>query len=176
MKKENIPIIKNGYIIEPGADLSRRNFKRANLSGVDLTGAFLCDTNFEKAILRNVCFKGVRLFGANLRGADLRGADFTGVDLSGVIFGENEWGNDHRVFSISGIDYGCYSSNLITNCYVRLGLEPMVYYGIYKATLDEYERLLVSLGVGTPKHDYDFKQRKATIDYLKTVVKNWEEK
>lgn len=59
----------NGYLIEPGADLS----------GAELSGAYLEDVNLTNANLR-----GANLTNSNLRFAVLEGADLTGADLTGA--------------------------------------------------------------------------------------------
>lgn len=72
-------IVKNGYKIYPGAnlsgaDLSGVNLFNANLKGVDLSGADL-----SYADLFNANLKGADLSGANLKGADMSGANLTGA-------------------------------------------------------------------------------------------------
>ena len=53
--------------------------KRANLSGADLSGAYLSGTNLSGAYL-----SGTDLSGTNLSGAYLSGTDLSGTDLSGA--------------------------------------------------------------------------------------------
>jgi hypothetical protein len=60
-----------------GADLSRANLYRANLSGANLYGADLSRANLYGANL-----SGANLYGADLSGADLSGANLSGADLS----------------------------------------------------------------------------------------------
>ena len=57
---------------------------RANLADGDLSGAILCNLNFEQANLRGADFRGADLRNANLRNADLRGALLDGTDLRGA--------------------------------------------------------------------------------------------
>ena len=57
---------------------------RANLADGDLSGAILCNLNFEQANLRGADFRGADLRNANLRNADLRGALLEGTDLRGA--------------------------------------------------------------------------------------------
>ncbi len=65
----------NGYIVEPGADLTNALLQDQDLSGAKPRFALLMDANLE----------GTLLYGANLRGADLRGADLGGrTDLKGA--------------------------------------------------------------------------------------------
>lgn len=60
----------NGYVIEPGTDLTGANLSGANLAGLDLSGCVL-----------------VRAYlgGANLSGTALAGADLTSANLRDVI-------------------------------------------------------------------------------------------
>ena len=64
-----IALTVNGYVIEPGADLSGADLSGADLSGADLSGADLSD--------------------AILNGADLSDADLSDADLSGANLSEN---------------------------------------------------------------------------------------
>lgn len=57
---------------------------RANLADGDLSGAILCNLNFEQANLRGADLRGADLRNANLRNADLRGALLEGTDLRGA--------------------------------------------------------------------------------------------
>eukprot|EP01036_Dinobryon_divergens_P003654 gene3653-4836_t len=54
-----------------GCDLSGANFKKADLSGVDLTGAILTDAGFHRANLRGAILDGVVAIGTNFNMADL---------------------------------------------------------------------------------------------------------
>ncbi len=95
----------NGYIVEPGADLTNAllqdqdlsgakprfallmdaNLEGANLEGANLEGANLEGASLANADLRDANLEGTLLYGANLRGADLRGADLGGrTDLKGA--------------------------------------------------------------------------------------------
>lgn len=58
-----------------GADLSGVNFWSANLSGVDLTNAYLLEAVFIQSNLSNAKLNGAYFRDANLIGADLSGAD-----------------------------------------------------------------------------------------------------
>ena len=60
-----------------------------DLSGADLLGAILWDSNLEKANLGFANLQGAKLNAANLQGAflvyaNLKGADLTGADLRGA--------------------------------------------------------------------------------------------
>ena len=70
-----VVVERNGYKIEPGADL-----QGADLSGADLQGAWLQGANLQRANL-----SGANLFGADLTRANLKGADLKGANLSGVL-------------------------------------------------------------------------------------------
>ena len=72
-----IAMIINGYVIEPGRDLSGANLslaylRFADLRGADLSNALLIDADLRQADLRF----------ANLTGADLEKADLEQADLS----------------------------------------------------------------------------------------------
>ncbi len=72
----------------------RPNLRDANLTGADLTGAYLFDADLAGANLRGANLTGVNLRGANLTGAFLKGANLshtwigntnlTNIDLSEV--------------------------------------------------------------------------------------------
>ena len=62
-----------------GANLSGAYLFRANLQGADLHGA-----NLQWAPLREANLQGAELWGANLQGANLRGANLQGVNLRKV--------------------------------------------------------------------------------------------
>ncbi len=73
-----------------------RDFRDLPLAYVDLSGAYLENTDFSgadlfcatlrSADLRGVKFCGANLFGASLKFADLRGADVSGSDIREVDF------------------------------------------------------------------------------------------
>ncbi len=76
--------IVDGYLFGLGA-----NVDVANLSDIDLSGAFLkydyfVDSNLSGANLTNAYLRRALLNGANLTGADLGGADLTFAHLSRV--------------------------------------------------------------------------------------------
>ena len=54
-----------------GCDLHDANFKKADLAGVDLTGANLTDASFHRADLRGAILTGVTAIGTNFNLADL---------------------------------------------------------------------------------------------------------
>jgi len=74
---------RNGYTIEPGANLHDARLLGANLLGANLLGANLFGASLHGADLRGSDLRGADLRDADLRGADLRGADlrFTGVRM-----------------------------------------------------------------------------------------------
>ena len=67
----------NGYVIEPGADLS----------GADLSSAILTDANLSSAILTDADLSGASLRDTNLNGADLSFARLSGANLSSANLG-----------------------------------------------------------------------------------------
>jgi len=58
--------------------------ERADLSGANLSGAYLFRANLQWAPLREANLQGAELWGANLQGANLRGANLQGVNLRKV--------------------------------------------------------------------------------------------
>jgi hypothetical protein len=68
------PVEVNGYMIEPGADLSGADLSGRNLSGRNLSGADLSRVRLTRADLTRANLRGANLKGANLRGANLKGA------------------------------------------------------------------------------------------------------
>ncbi|MGD1952648.1 MAG: pentapeptide repeat-containing protein [Leptolyngbyaceae cyanobacterium] len=69
-----------------GANLSRANFKQADLTGTDFTGCNLESTNFTAANLNGCNFTGANLAKSCFNGADLSNAILTGANLAGVDF------------------------------------------------------------------------------------------
>ena len=69
-----------------GANLSRANFKQADLIGTDFTGCNLEGANFTAANLNSCNFTGANLAKSSFNGADLSNAILTGANLAGVDF------------------------------------------------------------------------------------------
>ena len=69
-----------------GADLSGAYLYGANLSGADLSGANLYVANLSWANLSGANLSGANLSWANLSGADLSGADLSGANLYGASY------------------------------------------------------------------------------------------
>ncbi len=101
--------LRHGYFGDSSDtfDMSKADFRGANLGGLDLHNIICEDSDFRCASLRGVSFFGGQLTDTDFRGADLTGATFKGVDLSltdfrganltGVIF--IECGNlEHALF------------------------------------------------------------------------------
>ncbi len=65
-----------------GCNLSNLSFKKANLEGVDLTGAILTNTSFHRANLRGAILDGVSAVGANFNMIDGTQASFKGANPS----------------------------------------------------------------------------------------------
>ena len=72
----------NGYTIEPGADLSGANLKRANLAGANLEGANLKRANLSGPDFKEATYRSLERIGiwhrANLAGANLAVWDAAG--------------------------------------------------------------------------------------------------
>jgi hypothetical protein len=70
------------------AYMGNANLTRANLAGVDLRFAYLGDTDFTGADLRNANFGSYRRGGEDVIfvGSDLSGANFGGAKIEGVLF------------------------------------------------------------------------------------------
>ncbi|MGL5352056.1 MAG: pentapeptide repeat-containing protein [Clostridium sp.] len=68
--------LKNKKTIAGRRDFIGVDFRKKNLKGADLRGAFLIAANF----------RDVNLDGADFIGADMRDADFRGANLAGAIF------------------------------------------------------------------------------------------
>ena len=71
-------------VISSGAALRGANLSGANLSDAYLRGANLRGANLSDAYLRGADLRGADLSYANLRGAYLRGANLSGANLSGA--------------------------------------------------------------------------------------------
>ncbi len=69
-----------------GANLSRANFKQADLTGTDFTGCNLESANFTAANLSGCNFTGANLAKSSFNGANLSAAILTGANLAGVDF------------------------------------------------------------------------------------------
>ena len=69
-----------------GANLSRANFKQADLSGTDFTGCNLESSNFTAANLSDCNFTGANLAKSSFNSANLSNANLTGANLAGVDF------------------------------------------------------------------------------------------
>jgi len=104
----------NGYVIEPGADLSGADLSNTKLLGLSFDGVILHGVNFKRADLEgadfknavvgggwdiielDICTYGPRFDGANLKDSDFSsaclyftsfcGADVRGTNFSGVSF------------------------------------------------------------------------------------------
>ncbi len=68
----------------PGEDLSGASLDGATLARADLTGANIRDARLKGAVLRDADLSGAALCGADLYGSFLRGARLNGADLSGA--------------------------------------------------------------------------------------------
>ena len=93
-------MVINGYVIEPGADLSGASFRRTDMTGADLSGANLTNVDFKETILVGANLSGanftgelnhygglnVGLFNADLTNANLSNANLTLVNLNSANF------------------------------------------------------------------------------------------
>lgn len=80
--------LTRGYLIGPGADLSGRD-----MTGIDLTGRWLSDSNFAGANLTGANLQSSSLAGADLTGSNLTNANLAGANLqSSVLTGANVTG------------------------------------------------------------------------------------
>ncbi len=78
-------------------DLSRLNFRDANLVGADLEGASLRDADLHHARLDYANLSGADLRGADLRGATLFGARLKGARLFNAIYDhDTNWPAEFR--------------------------------------------------------------------------------
>ncbi len=68
----------------PSSNLSKADFRGANLSDANLTYATLMGTRFERADLKHAILNSADLLSADLGGADLRHADLASANLSGA--------------------------------------------------------------------------------------------
>ena len=78
-----------------GTDLSGTQFKRANLSDVDLVGADMSRTVLEDAILPNANLGRANLASANLAGVDISRANLVAANLCGAYFGGQHFPRGH---------------------------------------------------------------------------------
>jgi hypothetical protein len=98
-------------------DLFRRHYARgADLTGADLTGAYLKGADLTGAYLKGADLTGAYLKGADLKGADLTGADLTGADLTGAdLTGADLTGAYLKGADLTGAD--------LTGAYLRAGAD-----------------------------------------------------
>lgn len=84
-------VLRNSYLIGPGAVLNGASLTGADLSGTDLAGAdlisaYLADSNLTGADLTRANLTSADLDGAILTKANLDKASLTGAQLSGVVW------------------------------------------------------------------------------------------
>ncbi|MFM1843399.1 MAG: hypothetical protein RLZZ490_2142 [Cyanobacteriota bacterium] len=72
--------------LDPLRDLAGGKFVGVNLSGIDLSGANLANSNFRGAILTDADLSGANLAHSNFRGADLSVAYLEGANLNQADF------------------------------------------------------------------------------------------
>ena len=89
-----------------GADLSCAYLRKADLSGADLNGAYLRKANLINADLSDANLINADLSDANLINADLSDANLINADLSGAdLGGANLWRADLGGANLSGAQY-----------------------------------------------------------------------
>jgi uncharacterized protein YjbI with pentapeptide repeats len=76
----------SGVNAVPGANLSGRNLTQAYLLGKDLSGALLRGTRLESALLDNANLSHADLSNALIHGASIENANFTGANIRGARF------------------------------------------------------------------------------------------
>lgn len=81
------PVVINGYLVGPGANLKGADLSNQNLDGLDLTGADLTNANFIFASMRGTIFNAVKASGASFDASILEGAKFVNADLRNASFG-----------------------------------------------------------------------------------------
>jgi uncharacterized protein YjbI with pentapeptide repeats len=130
-------------------DLSRANFFQANLSGVDISGAYLYQANLNRAnlsdanlrgadlsdaILSRASLGGARLRKSLLKGADLPDADFShakvnNLKMSRVVPGQTTFGNNdlRKVIGLDSVQHKSPSSIGIDTLQKSLGNIPEVF-------------------------------------------------
>ncbi len=82
----SVIVSKKDFHIKYKLSLANFNLVRANFMNIDMRGAFLFNANLTKADFRIANLRDVKFLCANLKGADLRGADLRGADFHGVNF------------------------------------------------------------------------------------------
>ncbi len=86
---------------KPSVNWLRCFFNERNFSGVDLTGAVIRESSFNRAIFKKAILTGVdareaRLFRADLSGANLTGARLDGADLFMAVLDDATWTDGSR--------------------------------------------------------------------------------
>ena len=104
-----------------GVNLSRANFKQADLTGTDFTGCNLESSNFTAANLSGCNFTGANLAKSSFNGADLSGAILTGANLAGVDFSST--------VTSEATDFG--HAYLVGARFYCLGGEKFAYFGCF---------------------------------------------
>lgn len=108
-----------------GANLSRANFKQADLAGTDFTGCNLESANFTAANLSGCNFTGATLAKSSLNGANVSEAIFRGANLAGVDFSSTVT-SDATDFS---------HAYLVGARFYCLGGEKFAYLGRFQGTI-----------------------------------------
>lgn len=80
------PIVVNGYLVGPGANLSGADLSFQSLDGVDFTGADLTNAKLQFSSLVGSIFVGISAAGANFDGSNLQGAIFRDAMLRNASF------------------------------------------------------------------------------------------
>lgn len=87
---KNLPtgfVLRSGFLIGPGANLSSANMSNINFTDISLSEVNLLAANLSNTNLAGVDLTSTLVRGANFYQANITGTDFTGVDLTGVVSG-----------------------------------------------------------------------------------------
>jgi uncharacterized protein YjbI with pentapeptide repeats len=82
LEKEDLPFAKLQFVSLRGANLSRINFRHADLLMGSFVGAYLDDADLAGANLSGTDLSFSKCMGANFADANVEGANFEGADLS----------------------------------------------------------------------------------------------
>ena len=115
----------NQSLVGKGANLSRANFKQADLTGTDFTGCNLESSNFTAATLTDCNFSGANLANSSFNGADLSGAILTGANLARADFSST------ATSATTNFSY----AYLVGARFYCLGREKFVYLGSFKGAI-----------------------------------------
>jgi len=180
IKDALLDAIKNEVNLS-GADLSRAYLLGANLSRAYLLGAYLSGADLSGANLSGANLSGANLSGANLSGANLSGANLSGADLSrAYLSGANLSGADLSRAYLSGADLsGAYLSradlsgaNFQPFCKWRTSIiDNEITIGCKTKSIDDWDIFFNSdLEYETKRNTEEFKKIQAVFESYKTYI------